>query len=69
MKDFHESKFNDPKIKEAREHVRAAHKAFHSSFQAMLPKGFVEKRREARSELLKGVRSFVEYAIEKADKE
>ena len=69
MKDFHESKFNDPKLKEAREHVRAAHKAFHSSVRLMLPKGFVEQRREARREFLKGVRSMVEYAIEKVDKE
>ena len=69
MKDIHESKFNDPKLKEAREHMRAAHKAFHSSVHSLLPKGFVEQRREARREFLKGVRSFVDYAIEKAEKE
>ena len=69
MKEFHESKFNDPKLKEAREHVRAAHKALHSSVHSILPKGFVEQRREARREFLKGVRSMVDYAIEKVDKE
>lgn len=69
MKDFHASKFNDPKLKEAREHLRAAHKALHSSVHSMLPKSFVEQRRAARREFLMGVRSFVDYAIEKAEKE
>ena len=35
----------------------------------MLPKSFVEQRRAARREFLMGVRSFVDYAIEKAEKE
>ena len=69
MKEYHASKINDPKLKEAREHLRAAHEAFHGSIQSMLPKGFVEKRRAARREFLKGVRSFVDYAIEKTEKE
>jgi hypothetical protein len=68
VKDAHESMRNDPKIKEAREHMRAARKAFHSSVHAWLPEGFVEQRREARREFLKGMRSFLDYAIEKTEK-
>jgi hypothetical protein len=59
---------DDPNIKEAHEHMRAAHKSFRKSMEGWLPEGFFDNRREARKEFLLGMRSLIDYAIEKADK-
>lgn len=59
---------DDPHVKEAHEHMRAAHKSFQKSMEDWLPDGFFENRREARKEFLLGMRSMIDYAIEKAEK-
>ena len=54
-------------IREAREHFRAARKEMRKSFEALLPSGFIERRRAARKEFLLGLRKMVDAAIEKSD--
>jgi hypothetical protein len=57
----------NPKIKEAREHFHTARKSMRRSYEFMLPEGFVENRRAARKEFLLGLRSMLDYAIEKVE--
>lgn len=57
----------NPNLEEAREHFRAARKEMHRSMEALLPQGFVEKRRAARKEFLLGLRKLVDAAIDRAD--
>ncbi len=58
----------DPRVSEARDHVRAARKAMRKSFEALLPPGYVENRRLARKEFLLAMRSLVDVAIERVEK-
>jgi hypothetical protein len=58
---------DDPKLKEAREHFRSARKSMHKHWEKWLPEGFVESRRAARKDMLLGIRSILDYAIEKTD--
>ena len=53
----------DPRVSEAREHMKAARKAMRKSFEALLPTGFVEGRKNARREVLLAMRSMVDAAI------
>ena len=57
-----------PRIKEARDHARAARASMRRSFEELIPRGFLEHRREARREMLLAVRSLLDAAIERAEK-
>jgi hypothetical protein len=54
----------DPKVEEARAHFKAAHESMHKAFEAMLPPGVAEQRRAARKEILLGLRSMLDSAID-----
>jgi len=56
------------KYKEAREHMRAAHRAWHESMKMLLPEGFHEQRKTARKEFLLGLRTMIDAAIERMEK-
>ena len=58
----------DPRMVEAREHMKAARQAMHQSFQALMPAGYLEKRRAARKEMLLAMRSMVDAAIAHIEK-
>lgn len=55
-------------IKEAKEHFKNAHQSMHQGLEELLPKGFLERRRAARKEILLGFRKLLDAAIEKGDK-
>ncbi len=57
------SEEQNPHLKEAREHMKAARKAFRNGMGAWLPAGFVQHRRAARREMLLAMRSLVDAAI------
>ena len=59
---------SSPDISEARDHFRSARKEMRKSFEALLPAGFLERRRAARKEFLLGLRKMVDVAIERVDK-
>jgi len=59
----------NPKIKEAREHMYAARKNMHKVAESFLPEGTREHQRAARKEFLLGLRSFLDAAIEHTEKE
>jgi hypothetical protein len=63
-----EEKAKNPEIEEVRQHFKAARTAMHKSWKSMLPPGFVENRKEARKELLLGLRKLLDVAIEHSDK-
>jgi len=56
-----------PRIKEAREHARAARASLRRSFEELIPPGFTEHRRAARKEMLLAMRSLLDAAIERVD--
>jgi hypothetical protein len=58
----------NPRLKEARAHVKAAHESFRMSIQELIPKGFNEHRRAARKEILLAMRSLLDAAIEHTEK-
>jgi len=60
-------KAKNPKVEEARSHMKAAHKAFHKSIESWVPAGFIEHRRAARKEMLLALRSLLDAAIEHAE--
>jgi hypothetical protein len=60
-------KNKNPNVEEARAHFRAARKEMRQSMEALLPHGFLEKRRAARKEFLLGIRKLVDAAIEHVD--
>jgi hypothetical protein len=57
-----------PRIKEAREHAKAARASLKRSFEELIPHGFLEHRREARKEMLLAMRSLLDAAIERMEK-
>ncbi len=59
-----EQKPKDPKVEEAYAHFKAAHENMHKAFEAMLPPGVVEQKRAARKEILLGLRSMLDSAID-----
>ena len=63
----HKSESN-PDISEARDHFRSARKEMRKSFEALMPAGFLERRRAARKEFLLGLRKMVDVAIERVEK-
>ena len=56
-----------PRMKEAREHARAARASMRKSLEELIPRGFIEHRRAARREMLLAVRSLIDAAIERFD--
>jgi hypothetical protein len=64
----HKDKEENPRFKEAREHLREAHKSLHHSYEKLLPEGFLEHRRAARKEFLLAMRSMLDSAIDHVDK-
>jgi hypothetical protein len=54
------------KVREAREHMKAARTSVRTTFEDLLPKGFVEHQRAARKEILLALRSLLDAAIERA---
>jgi hypothetical protein len=57
----------NPKVEEARAHMRAAHENMHEVFESMIPEGVRENRRAARMEFLLGLRSMLDAAIEETE--
>jgi hypothetical protein len=57
------------KLQEAREHLKAARTSVHSTFEDLLPPGFVEHRRAARKEFLLALRSLIDAAIERTGRQ
>jgi len=58
----------NPKIKEAREHIHAARDNMHKVAESFLPEGTKEHHRAARKEFLLGLRSLLDAAIEHTEK-
>lgn len=58
---------HNPKIDEAREHMRAAHQNMHKVFESMIPEGVRENRTAARKEFLLGLRSLLDAAIDRSE--
>lgn len=54
---------------ETLEHFRNAHNEMRKGFEALLPKEFVERRREARREVLKGIRGMIDDALQDLEKQ
>jgi hypothetical protein len=57
-------KAKDPRVEEARAHMKAAHENMHEVFESMLPPEVREHQRAARKEFLLGLRSLLDVAIE-----
>jgi hypothetical protein len=57
-----------PRLKEARDHARAARASIRRSFEELVPPGFREHQREARREMLLAMRSLLDIAIERMDR-
>ena len=66
-KTHHEAEMS-PRIKEARDHARAARASMRQSFEELIPHGFLEHRRAARKEMLLAMRSLLDAAIERMEK-
>ena len=57
----------DPRLEEARAHMKAAGKNMGQVFESMLPPGVCEHERAARKEFLLGLRSLLDVAIEHSE--
>ncbi len=57
-----------PRMREAREHAKAARASMKKSFEELIPHGFIEHRRAARKEMLLAMRSLLDAAIERMEK-
>ncbi|MHB8133522.1 MAG: hypothetical protein ACYDH1_04770 [Anaerolineaceae bacterium] len=58
----------NPKMEEAREHMRAARENMHKVAESFVPEGVRENQRAARKEFLMGLRSLLDAAIEHTEK-
>ncbi len=56
-----------PRLREAREHAKAARASLRKSFEELIPHGFLEHRRAARKEMLLAMRSLLDAAIERME--
>ena len=63
----HQAEEASPKLKEAREHAKAARESMRKGLADFIPKGFMEHRRAARKEMLLAVRSLLDAAIARAE--
>lgn len=50
---------------DTRQHLQAARRAFRESIEALLPAGYIEKRKVARREALLAARSLIDHALER----
>jgi hypothetical protein len=57
-----------PRMREARDHAKAARASMKKSFEELIPHGFLEHRRAARREMLLAMRSLLDAAIERMEK-
>jgi len=64
-----EKKWKERIPEETREHYKKAREEFRKSVEELLPKGFVEHRRNARREMMLAWRSMLDHAIKKMDEE
>ncbi len=55
------------KVREAREHVKAAGHSLRMGWEELIPRGFIEHRRAARREMLLAMRSLLDAAIERVE--
>lgn len=60
--------WGDPRFHEAHDHFKTAREAFWKSTEAFLPPAFLENRRKMRKEMLLGLRSLIDAAIEMTEK-
>ncbi len=58
----------NPHVQEARQHMKEARAAMRKSFEALLPRGFVDNRKEARKQTLLAMRSMIDAAIDRTEK-
>ncbi len=58
---------DNPNLKEAREHFREARKSMRTAWENMMPEGVRDETRRTRTELLRGFRKMLDYAIEKSE--
>jgi len=58
----------NPRLKEAREHARAARSSMRKGLEELIPHGFLEHRQAARREMLLAMRSLLDAAIERMEK-
>ncbi|OJX43904.1 MAG: hypothetical protein BGO78_02770 [Chloroflexi bacterium 44-23] len=58
----------NPKIDEAREHMRSARHNMRKVVESMVPEGVLENRKAARKEFLLGLRSLLDAAIDHTEK-
>lgn len=68
MAEEQETKAQDPRVAEARQHMKAARAAWKKSMEEILPPGFHEHRKTAGKEMLLAFRSMLDAAIEHMDK-
>lgn len=59
---------DNPHLKEARDHFRKVRKGMYKTWEKWLPEGVVDQHREVRKEMLMGLRSMLDYAIDKSEK-
>lgn len=64
----HQAADASPRMREAREHAKAARASMRKSFEELIPRGFIEHRRAARKEMLLAMRSLLDAALERMDK-
>jgi hypothetical protein len=58
----------DPHLKDAREHFRSARRNLYKSWEKWVPEGVLEQHRSVRKDMLMGLRSMLDYAIERVEK-
>lgn len=63
-KEMHEN----PHLKEARDHFRSARRGMYKTWEKWIPEGVLEQHRAARKEMLMGLRSMLDYAIDRTEK-
>jgi hypothetical protein len=66
-KTAYEQRWKEYIPEEARQHYKNARKEFKQSIEGLLPKGFVEHRRNARREMLLAWRSLIDHVLKKMD--
>ncbi len=64
-----ETRPENPYMHEAREHARAASREMRKTLEAWMPPGVVTHQRAARREFLLAVRSMINAAIDKLERE
>lgn len=63
-----EKHVEDPNVREARQHARAAREEVRRTIESFFPAGVVEHRRAAQREFLLAMRSMLNAAIDRIDR-